>query len=196
MGKVSLSESSRVTDAHPASPKSSSQTAASENGEGVEVGNQVLCRLLWEREGGAQGVDLGHRHCGHEREGGLPLCRRYCTDTATIRRVLSPNPDYRMKEQGAVLNWFDITEREGYYSLNDKAEDVLRSKEGQQLFAGIFADKRKGMGDGASSSDGMMKMMGGFTVLRLMNLLGTLGERPTKEELLSLNEKLNQIHRV
>ena len=29
-----------------------------------------------------------------------------------------------------------------------------------------------------------------------MNLLGTLGERPTKEELLSLNEKLNQIHRV
>ena len=62
--------------------------------------------------------------------------------------------------------------------------------------AGIFADKRKGMGDGASSSDGMMKMMGGFTVLRLMNLLGTLGERPTKEELLSLNEKLNQIHRV
>ena len=119
-----------------------------------------------------------------------------CTDTATIRRVLSPNPDYRMKEQGAVLNWFDITEREGYYSLNDKAEDVLRSKEGQQLFAGIFADKRKAMGDGASSSDGMMKMMGGFTVLRLMNLLGTLGERPTKEELLSLNEKLNQIHRV
>ena len=35
-----------------------------DNGEGVEVGNQVLCRLLWEREGGAQGVDLGHRHRG------------------------------------------------------------------------------------------------------------------------------------
>ena len=119
-----------------------------------------------------------------------------CTDTATIRRVYSPNPDYRMKEQGAVLNWFDITEREGYYSLNDKAEDVLRSREGQQLFAGIFADKMKGMGDGASSPDGMMKMMGGFTVLRLMNLLGSLGKKPTKEELLALNEKLNRIPRA
>lgn len=119
-----------------------------------------------------------------------------CTDTATIRRVSSPNPDYRMKEQGAVLNWFDITEREGYYSLNDKAEDVLRSREGQQLFAGIFADKMKGMGDGASSPDGMMKMMGGFTVLRLMNLLGSLGKKPTKEELLALNEKLNRIPRA
>ncbi|MGN1022517.1 MAG: glycoside hydrolase family 2 TIM barrel-domain containing protein [Lachnospiraceae bacterium] len=118
-----------------------------------------------------------------------------CTDTATIRKVSSPNPDYRMKEQGAVLNWFDITEKEGYFSLNDRAEDVLRTREGQQLFADLFADKMKGMGMGASS-DGMMKMMGGFTVLRLMNLLGSLGKKPTKEELLALNEKLNQIPRA
>lgn len=47
---------------------------------------------------------------------------------------------------------------------------------------------------GFELSEGMMQMMGGFTVLRLTNLMGTAGGVSfTKEELLELNAKLNKI---
>ena len=32
-----------------------------------------------------------------------------CSDSSVIRKVAEPNPDYRLKEEGAILNWFDIT---------------------------------------------------------------------------------------
>ena len=39
----------------------------------------------------------------------------------------------------------------------------------------------------------MMKMMNGFTVLRLTGLMGAMDVRFTKEQLLEMNERLNQI---
>ena len=39
-------------------------------------------------------------------------------------------------------------------------------------------------------------MMGGFTMLRLTGMLGMAGIKLSKEELLALNEKLNQIEKV
>ena len=41
--------------------------------------------------------------------------------------------------------------------------------------------------------DAMMKMMGSFTLLRLTSMLGMANVSFTKEELLSLNKKLNRI---
>ena len=38
-----------------------------------------------------------------------------------------------------------------------------------------------------------MEMMGSFTVIRLMNLMGAAGPGLTKEEMLAVNERLNQI---
>ena len=38
-----------------------------------------------------------------------------------------------------------------------------------------------------------MQMMGGFTLLRLVNMMGLIAEPPTKEQLLDLNAKLNKI---
>ena len=52
------------------------------------------------------------------------------------------------------------------------------------------------MGDGAMFSEGLMKMMGGFTVIRLTSLLGAANVKFTKEELLGINAQLNQIPRV
>jgi len=39
----------------------------------------------------------------------------------------------------------------------------------------------------------MMKMLGGFTVLRAMNMAGSANITVTKEQLLALNAELNKI---
>ena len=42
-------------------------------------------------------------------------------------------------------------------------------------------------------TEGMMQMLGSFTVLRMINTMGAIGEKMTKEQLLELNTQLNQI---
>ncbi len=120
-----------------------------------------------------------------------------CEDDSVINKVDEFNEDYRLKEKGAILNWFDVTAPEGYFSLNDKISDIMASEEGSQLFGGIMSQITKGLGSsgmaGFEMSEGMMQMMGGFTVLRLTGLMGMTGVVFTKEQLLDLNEKLNQI---
>lgn len=120
-------------------------------------------------------------------------------DESFIRKVEVFNEEYRLKEKGAILNWFDITEIDGYFSLNDKLSDILATVKGKMLFAGLAAKMMKAMGGnknatgGMDIGEGMMQMMGGFTVIRLTGLMGTAGVKFTKEELLDLNEKLNKI---
>ncbi len=120
-------------------------------------------------------------------------------DESEIHKVETFNESYRLKEKGAVLNWFDITEVEGHLSLNDKMSDVLATVQGKLLFAGMMAKmmpkgkdgKVKAMG--FELNDGMMQMMGGFTVLRLTSMMGMMNIHMTKEQLLDLNAKLNKI---
>ena len=125
-------------------------------------------------------------------------------DEGVIRKVETFNEDYRLKEKGAVLNWFDIDAPEGYFSLNDKLSDILATVRGKMLFAGLAAKMMKSMkkgkdGEGGGEfagfelNDSMMKMMGGFTVLRLTSLVGMAGIEFTKQELLDLNAHLNKI---
>ena len=123
-----------------------------------------------------------------------------CKDESFIRKVEEFNEEYRLKEKGAILNWFDITEREGYFSLNDKMGHVMKSPEGMMLFAGIMtklmgSDKANSMAAGFELNEGMMQMMNGFTIIRLTTLLGTAGIKFTKEQLLEMNAQLNQIKR-
>ena len=126
------------------------------------------------------------------------------TDESVIRKVDTFNEEYRLKEQGAVLNWFDITAPEGFYSLNDKLSDIMMSEQGRAFFGGMMQKMMSGlgggaaaaMGEGAMMSEGLMKMMGGFTVIRLTSLLGAANVKFTKEELLGINAQLNQIPRV
>ena len=122
-------------------------------------------------------------------------------DTSKIRKVEKFNDEYRLREKGAILNWFDITEKEGYFSLNDKLSDIMTSEEGKQLFMGLMAGAMKAqkdnsmMGDmGAEMVSGpMMQMLGSFTVIRLTSLMGAANLKFTKEQLLGLNAALNQI---
>ncbi|MBR7121947.1 MAG: DUF4982 domain-containing protein [Oscillospiraceae bacterium] len=120
-------------------------------------------------------------------------------DESLIRKVDTFNEKYRLVEEGAVLNWFDIEAPEGYLSLNDKMGDVLSTVKGKLLFMGMFA-KMMGGKDGKMQAAGfevnaeMMTMMNGFTVLRLFTLMGGMMDvKFTKEQLLDINAKLNKI---
>ncbi len=121
-------------------------------------------------------------------------------DEGDIRKVETFNEEYRLKEKGAILNWFDIDAPEGRLSLNDKMSDVLSTFRGKMIFmklvgklmGGKKGEKKKAAGFEVGPE--MMTMMGGFTVLRLFTLMGGMMDvKFTKEELLKLNAKLNKI---
>ena len=125
-----------------------------------------------------------------------------CEDTATIRKVDEPNPDYRMPVTGDIINWFEITEPDGYFSINDTMGQIMANPEGAKLLGGMLEkmqqsnqnpdddDPQKGMKAMASKIDpaAAQKMMMGFTVKRMLGF----GSVP-KEQVLAINQMLNQI---
>ncbi len=116
-----------------------------------------------------------------------------CTDTAVFKKVEKFPEKYILKEKGAVLNWFDINEKEGYFSLNDEIGEIIKTVKGNLLFAGLFSKFSKKLDTGMPINDEMMKMLGGFSVLRFINTIGSMADSVSKEELLEINDKLNKI---
>ena len=132
-------------------------------------------------------------------------------DSSNIRKVDTFNEAYRLKEVGAVLNWFDIVEKEGRLSLNSKFGDVMATLRGKMFALGFLLKVKKKMDASKKSQEGeekkeggfsaagfklsgeMMKMVYSFTVLRLSSMMGMLNIRFEKEELLKLNKKLLRI---
>ena len=136
------------------------------------------------------------------------------TDEGKIRKVAERNMDYVLREVGAVLNWFDVTEIEGRFSLNDKISDIMESKRGKLWFIGVGLKLKKKMNANKKKSDsgekksggfdvdlkggesgGIMDMLGGFSVLRLSSMMGMMNISFTKEELLKMNKQLNRIRK-
>ena len=124
------------------------------------------------------------------------------TDESHIRKVDTFNEEYRLKEEGAILNWFDIEEKPGRLSLNSKMSDVLSTLRGKLLLMSLLTKmlggKKKGGAPkkvmGFEMTPEMMSMMGGFTVLRLLTMAGGMMDAKfTKEDLLKLNTKLSRI---
>ena len=128
-------------------------------------------------------------------------------DESVIRKVDTFNEEYRLKEVGAILNWFDVTEPEGRLSLNSKMSDIMATFRGKLVLLGLIkkimagmnggkkgkkGDKKSAMG-GFELNEDMMQMMGGFTLLRMASMVGMMNVKFTKEELLKLNKKLNRI---
>ncbi len=134
-----------------------------------------------------------------EGESVLKAVAGECVDESFIRKVDTFNESYRLVEKGAVLNWFDITEVEGYYSLNDEMGSIIQSPEGLQLFQSLMANVQGPVTmafDDPGTMENMMKIMGSFTVLRMLNTMGAMSEGMTKEQLLGLNAQLNKIKKV
>ena len=126
-----------------------------------------------------------------------------CTDESNIRKVDTMNEAYLLKEVGAVLNWFDVVEREGYFSINDRISDIMASPLGKLWFARFGLKMKKAMGGGKGGKTQaagfdidmkeMMGMIGGFSVLRMASMAGMMGVSFTKEELLEFNRQLCKI---
>ena len=126
-------------------------------------------------------------------------------DESLIRKVDTFNEDYILKEEGMVLNWFEITEPEGYFSINDTIGDILKTLRGKIFFVKILKkikaqlsgpkDSKKEKDPSAASNTinkATMQLAMGFTVKRAISMIGA---KFTKEELLEINAKLNKIKR-
>ena len=170
--------------------------------------NQPTVELL------ANGVSLGkvkaadhffYFEVPNDGETNLVAIAGDCRDESVIRKVDEMNPDYILKEKGAILNWFDVTTREGYFCLNDTMGEILKTFRGKLVLIGFAASimssmkknskggKSSGLSGGFKLNSGVMKMLDGFTVLRACNMIGMVGATLTKKQLLAMNKQLNHI---
>ena len=132
-------------------------------------------------------------------------------DTATINKVDTPNEAYIMKEEGQVINWFEINTPDGYLSINNTIGDIM-STFGGKLVMLKFVLMLKGSMSGGKDENGEEKkggggVIGGFkiTPAMLKNIYGMakgftikracsmLGGAFTKEQILEINAKLNKV---
>lgn len=130
------------------------------------------------------------------------------TDESRIRKVGEFNEAYRMKEEGAVINWFEINTPTGYCSVNDTIGDIMSTLGGKIamlrvakiMLGALKGDKPKGEKSdtkkkganfaGFTLNSSMLKLAYGFTVKRAVAMMGG---KFTKEEILRMNAILNKV---
>lgn len=137
------------------------------------------------------------------------------SDTATLKKVDKPNEAYIMKDEGDVINWFEINTPDGRFSVNDTIGDIMSTFGGKIAVLKILlklksamtagsdekgSDKKSGDKKGGFQvagfelSMGMLKnvygMAKGFTVKRVFSMLGG---KFTKEQILEVNALLNKV---
>ena len=123
--------------------------------------------------------------------------------------VEKPDPAYRF-QQGTVLNWFDITCPEGYYSVKDLLKDIAQAPDAAAMVKPLLAEmsaaraekarqkeKETGRqtvksGEGMSAEDRMKTTMQ-FSLLQLIRMGAP--DMP-KERIIEINERLNKIPRA
>ena len=167
----------------------------------------------------ANGVSVGKQKKGkypffyfdvkNEGETTLTVKAGDLEDTATIRKVDTPNEAYVMKEEGQVINWFEINMPNGYLSINDTIGDIMATFRGKIVMLKFVLMLKNLMGgskkdDGEENKGGMMAgfkvtpamlkniygMAKGFTIKRALSMIGN---GFTKEQILELNAMLNKV---
>ncbi|MCI8712186.1 MAG: glycoside hydrolase family 2 protein [Ruminococcus sp.] len=126
-----------------------------------------------------------------------------CHDEARICKVDEFYEAYRMKESGDVLNWYEIEEPEGYFSLKDKLKDIMATEEGKECLGSLMArmfgkrPESKNLEGGTAETDvnKAMDVISGMSVKRLLSVMGGRSKEAQigREGMLELNEKLNKI---
>lgn len=117
------------------------------------------------------------------------------TDEIFIRKVAEANMDYVMQIEGAVvLNWFDIDEPEGFYSINDTLGNLRNVPQVAGMIGKIMANAN---GGGEKKNELAAKMdpkaieniLNGFTLKRML----LMAKGMTKDQIIGINKMLNQI---
>ena len=132
----------------------------------------------------------------NEGETRLEAVAGECRDCTLIRRVDKPNPAYILTEKNAVLNWTDITEPEGFYSLNDTLGDISKSPEAAKATVALLSKlppRRPGAKAITALDERLLDMLGSSTIMRLVRMSRA---EVSREALLDLNKALNSIPKV
>ena len=132
-------------------------------------------------------------------------------DSGVIRKVDTPNEAYIMKEEGQVINWFEINTPDGRFSINDTIGDILSTMSGKLAAVKIALFLKKAMSSGKKGEKGKAEVAGfdisgvkvtksmlkglydmasGFTVKRVFTMIGN--GKFTKEQILEVNAILNK----
>ncbi|MBR2867753.1 MAG: DUF4982 domain-containing protein [Clostridia bacterium] len=166
----------------------------------------------------ANGVSVGKQSKGkypffcfevkNEGETNLTVKAGELEDSAVIRKVDKPNEAYIMKEEGQVINWFDITMPVGRYSINDTIGDIMSTFGGKVCMVKILLKLKKAMSSGKDGKKGGVEIAGfkldinmdviknmyamakGFTVKRIFSMIGA---KFTTEQILEINTMLNKV---
>ena len=131
------------------------------------------------------------------------------TDESVIKKVDKVNEDYIMKDEGTVINWFEIDTPVGYFSVNDTIGAILSTFKGKifalkmlKMIKGVLGGndkdkpkekKKKGAPlsvAGFTINRTIIEMAKGFTVKRALSMAGNMF---TKEQILEINSMLNKI---
>ncbi len=141
-----------------------------------------------------------------------------CTDKSQLEKVESFDESYRMKEEGGVINWFEIDAPDGYFSVNDTLGSVMSTFKGKLFLLKLAKVLLSALSDGKAKnketpsakkmpkarikSDGIsvmgfsinktiLELGKGFSIKRVFMMLG--GGKITKEQILAINKSLNKI---
>ncbi len=168
----------------------------------------------------ANGVSVGKQKKGkypffyfevkNEGETTLTVKAGELEDSGVIRKVDKPNEAYIMKEEGSVINWFEINTPDGRYSINDTIGDIMSTAGGKLAMVKILLKLKNAMSsgkkDGKKAEVGGFEVAGfkistemiknvygmakGFTVKRVFSMIGG---KFTKEQILEINAILNKV---
>lgn len=168
----------------------------------------------------ANGVSVGKQQKGkypffyfeveNKGETNLKAVAGMLSDESVIKKVDKPNEDYIMKEEGGVINWFEIDTPAGYYSINDTLGDIMSTVRGKIFIISMLLKLAKAFSGGEKKPEEkskkkkggkpnimgfdlnktMIEMAKGFTVKRILMMLGG---KFSKEDILSINRSLNKI---
>jgi beta-galactosidase len=122
-----------------------------------------------------------------------------CVDKAAFRHVKKPNREYSMETSASAgTNWFDSAGKsveleypEGYFSIRDSIGDITQTEAGRALMEPILQKAMSEFGGtDFKPNKQMQKMLGGFSLERLIKMAG---KNLDPAMVVELNKALNKV---